>query len=97
MSDEKKNAVIAKFNTLKSNIESIVSDVKVNNIKTSLNTMVKDAQKDLNKFLDKDVDSVKKKLQKEKEEIEKRLCNIIGTLSVAPKFSIQFANSSKIS
>ncbi len=70
MSEETKNKVMGKINEIKSNIETFISDVNVSDIKSSINVMVKDAQKDFNKLVDKDLDNVKKKLQKEKEDFE---------------------------
>lgn len=69
---DKKSKVIGKINEIKSNIETFISDVNVNEIKSSINVLVKDAQKDFNKLINKDLDSVKKKLQKEKADIEKK-------------------------
>jgi hypothetical protein len=43
--NDKKSKVIGKFSEIKSNIESFISDVNVNDIKSSFNIMVKDAQK----------------------------------------------------
>lgn len=70
MTEDTKNKIKGKFNEIKSNIETFISDVNVTELKASFNTMVKDAQRDFNKILDKDLDVVKKKLQKEKEDIE---------------------------
>jgi hypothetical protein len=70
MSEDTKQKVMGKINEIKSNIESFVSDINVNELKASINSMVKDAQKDLNKLIDKDLDSVKRKLQKEKDDFE---------------------------
>lgn len=70
MSEETKNKVMGKINEIKSNIETFISDVNVNDLKASVNLMVKDAQKDFNKLVDKDLDIVRKKLQKEKNDFE---------------------------
>jgi len=70
MTEETKNKVMGKINEIKSNIETFISDVNVSDIKSSINVMVKDAQKDFNKLVDKDLDNVKKKLQKEKDDFE---------------------------
>lgn len=72
MTNGKKGKVIGKFNEIKSNIESFISDVNVGEIKQSFNTLVKDARKDFNKLVDKDMDVVKKKFKKEKSDIEKK-------------------------
>jgi hypothetical protein len=70
MSEETKNKVMGKINEIKSNIESFISDVNVSELKSSFNLMVKDAQKDFNKLIDKDLQNVKKKLNKEKADFE---------------------------
>jgi hypothetical protein len=67
-----KAKVIGKINELKSNIENLISQVKVAEVKNSINAMVKDAQKDFNKLVDKDLEVVKNKLIKEKADIEKK-------------------------
>lgn len=72
MTEETKNKVMGKINEIKTNIETFISDVNVNELKTSFNTMVKDAQKDFNKLVEKDLESVRGKLQKEKNDIEKK-------------------------
>lgn len=70
MSEETKKKVMGKINEIKSNIETFISDVNVSDLKASLNVMMKDAQKDFGKLVDKDLESVKKKLQKEKADFE---------------------------
>lgn len=70
MSEDTKTKVMGKINEIKSNIESFISEVNVNELKSSFNLMVKDAQKDLNKLIDKDLENVKKKLNKEKADFE---------------------------
>ncbi len=72
MSEDTKNKVMGKINEIKSNIETFISDVNVSDLKSSFNLLVKDAQADLNKIIDRDLDNVKKKLQKEKEEFENK-------------------------
>jgi hypothetical protein len=72
MKEDTKAKVMGKFNEIKSNIETFISDVNVNELKQSLNTMIKDAQKDFSKLVDRDVESMKKKLQKEKADIESK-------------------------
>lgn len=72
MNEEAKNKVIGKINEIKSNIETFIADVNVNDLKASFNLMVKDAQKDFNKLVNKDLQDVKKKLQKERQDIEKK-------------------------
>ena len=68
----KKEKVIGKFNEIKNNIETFIADVNVNDLKESLNTMVKDAQKDFSKLVDKDLGNLKTKFQKEKSLLEKK-------------------------
>lgn len=72
MNEDAKNKVIGKINEIKSNIETFIADVNVNDLKASFNLMVKDAQKDFNKLVNKDLQDVKKKLQKERQDIEKK-------------------------
>jgi hypothetical protein len=72
MSQETKNKVIGKINEIKSNIESFISEVNVDELKSSFNAIVKDAQKDFNRLVDRDLENVKKKLQKEKADFEKK-------------------------
>lgn len=70
MGEDTKAKVIGKINEIKSNIETFISDVNVNELKSSLNVMIKDAQKDFSKVVDRDLENVKKKLQKEKSDFE---------------------------
>jgi hypothetical protein len=72
MNGERKNRVIGKINEIKSNIETFISDVNVNDLKSSFNLMVKDAQKDFHKLMEKDLENLKKKLQTEKSEFESK-------------------------
>lgn len=75
MSEEQqgqKAKVMNKINEIKSNIETFISDVNVNDLKDSLNTMVKDAQKDFGKMVDKDLGNFKSKFAKEKSVLEKK-------------------------
>jgi hypothetical protein len=67
-----KEKVLGKINEIKKNVETFISDVNVNELKESLNTMVKDAQKDFNKLVDKDLGNLKLKFQKEKTVLEKK-------------------------
>jgi hypothetical protein len=70
MSENTRNRVIGKINKIKANIESFISDVNVKDLKSSINLLFKDAHKDFNRLVDKDVDAVRKRLQKEKEDFE---------------------------
>ncbi len=67
-----KEKVMGKINEIKKNVETFIADVNVNELKESLNTMVKDAQKDFNKLVDKDLGNLKTKFQKEKSVLEKK-------------------------
>jgi hypothetical protein len=67
-----KEKVMGKINEIKKNVETFIADVNVNELKDSLNTMVKDAQKDFNKLVDKDLGNLKAKFQKEKTLLEKK-------------------------
>lgn len=69
---ETKNKVIGKINEIKSNVEEFLADVNVKDLKSSLNLLVQDAQKDFNKLVEKDLQTVKAKLQKERADIEKK-------------------------
>lgn len=69
---EQKAKVLNKINEIKSNIETFIADVNVNDLKDSLNTMVKDAQKDISKLVDKDLGNLKTKFSKEKGVLEKK-------------------------
>lgn len=70
MSEETKNKVMGKINEIKSNIETFISDVNVKDLKKSFNLMIKDAQKDFKGIVERDLESVRKKLQKEKQDFE---------------------------
>lgn len=75
MSDENttedtKTKVMGKINELKSNVQTFINDVNVQDIKASFNAKMKEAQKDWNKLVDRDLQDMKKKLQKEKAEVE---------------------------
>ena len=72
MSEGTKNKVIGKINEIKSNVETFLADVNVKDLKSSLNLLVQDAQKDFNKLVEKDLHAVKAKLQKERADIEKK-------------------------
>ena len=67
-----KEKVMGKINEIKKNVETFIADVNVNELKDSLNTMVKDAQKDFNKLVDKDLGNLKSKFQKEKRTLRHR-------------------------
>ena len=67
-----KAKVMDKINEIKSNVQTFISDVNVSDIKASLNAKMKEAQKDWNKLVDRDLADMKKKLQKEKAEVEKK-------------------------
>ena len=67
-----KEKIMGKINEIKSNVERAIAEVNVNELKDSLNTMVKDAQKDFSKLVDKDLGNLKSKFQKEKAVLEKK-------------------------
>lgn len=67
-----KEKVMGKINEIKKNVESFIADVNVNELKESLNAMVKDAQKDFSNLVDKDLGALKKKFTKEKTDLEKK-------------------------
>ena len=74
MSDQttQKEKVMGKINEIKKNVETFIADVNVNELKESLNTMVKDAQKDFSNLVDKDLGVLKTKFAKEKGILEKK-------------------------
>lgn len=72
MSEETKNKVLSKINEIKTNIENFIAEVNLTELKASLNTLVKDAQQDLNNKVQVDLENLKKKLQKERADIEKK-------------------------
>ena len=63
---------MGKINEIKSNLETFISDVNINELKNSFNQMIKDAQKDFKGRVDKDLEAMKKKLHKEKEDFEQK-------------------------
>jgi hemerythrin len=67
-----KEKVMGKINEIKKNVETFIADVNVNELKESLNTMVKDAQKDFSNLVDKDLGALKTKFAKEKSILEKK-------------------------
>jgi len=67
-----KEKVMGKINEIKKNVESFIADVNVSELKETLNTMVKDAQKDFSNLVDKDLGALKKKFAKEKGDLEKK-------------------------
>jgi len=67
-----KEKVMGKINEIKKNVETFIADVNVNELKESLNTMVKDAQKDFSSLVDKDLGALKTKFAKEKSILEKK-------------------------
>ncbi len=68
--EDTKTKVMGKINELKSNVQTFINDVDVTAIKATLNAKMKEAQKDWNKLVDRDLQDMKKKLQKEKSEVE---------------------------
>lgn len=68
--EDTKAKVMGKINEIKSNVQTFINDVNMTDIKASINAMVKDAQKDFHKIVDKDIAEMKKKLQKEKTQVE---------------------------
>jgi len=72
MTEDRKAKVIGKINEIKSNIETFISDVNVNDLKKSFNLLVKDAQADFQRVVNKDLEAVKAKLHKEKADYEKK-------------------------
>ena len=68
--EDTKTKVMGKINEIKSNVQTFINDVNVTEIKATLNAKMKEAQKDWNKLVDRDLQDMKKKLQKEKAEVE---------------------------
>lgn len=71
-SQERTEKVKQKINEIKTNVETFISDIKVEDLKKSFTLMMKEAQRDFNKIVDQDLDKMKKKFQKEKVELEKK-------------------------
>lgn len=67
-----KEKVKQKFNEIRSNVESFISDIKVDDLKRSFSLMMKEAQNDFNKIVTKDLEAMKKNFQREKVELEKK-------------------------
>lgn len=85
--ESENDGVMGKIKGIKSNIENLISDVNVSDLKKSINSMVKDAQKDFSKLVEKDLAEVKKKFQKEKSLIEKKVNSTLNAeLGKAKKF-----------
>lgn len=72
MSTETKNKVIGKINEIKTNINTFISDVNVNELKSTLNVKMKDAQKDISKLVEKDLETVISRLKKERNDFESK-------------------------
>ncbi|MES2529195.1 MAG: hypothetical protein V4598_19065 [Bdellovibrionota bacterium] len=68
--EDTKAKVMGKINEIKSNVQTFINDVDVTAIKATLNAKMKEAQKDWNKLVDRDLQDMKKKLQKEKSDVE---------------------------
>ena len=96
-----KTKVMGKINEFKSNIGTVISDLNVADVKKSINALVKDAQRDFNKILNRDIDLMKKKLKKEKLDIEKRAKKFLDghkkdLASLQAKFDKLVKTSSKL-
>lgn len=61
-----------KLNEIKNKLEGFIAEVNVNELKESLNSMLKDTQKDFTKLVDKDLGQLKVKFNKEKAILEKK-------------------------
>ena len=61
---ERKEKVKQKLTEIKTNVETFISDIKVDDLKKSFSLMMKEAQKDFNKIVDQDLEKMKKKFQK---------------------------------
>ena len=78
MSDTK-NKVIGKINEIKTNFNSFIADVDVNELKSSINVMMKDAQKDISKLVEKDIETVLSRLKKERSDFESKAKKFIDS------------------
>lgn len=72
-----KQKVKEKLSELRSGINSFIADVNVDDLKKSFGSMMKEAQKDFNKLMDRDLENVKKVLKEEKADFEKKARNIM--------------------
>ncbi|MBY0515786.1 MAG: hypothetical protein K2P81_02680 [Bacteriovoracaceae bacterium] len=68
----KKN-VQANVKNVKSTVETLVHDVNVSQLKSQVKNLVKEAQKDFAKLVDRDIASAKKKFAAEKSGLEKEI------------------------
>lgn len=71
-SGNKKNKMKDRFKEIRSNVESFISDINVDDLKKSFGMMMKDAENDFNKLVNKDLETMKKKLQEEKADFEQK-------------------------
>lgn len=75
---DKKSKMKDRFKEIRSNIESFISDVNVDDLKRSFGMMMKDAEKDFNQLINKDLESMKKKLREEKADFEQKAKKFMG-------------------
>lgn len=78
-SQERTEKVKKKISEIKSNVETFIADIKVEDLRKSFTLMMKEAQRDFNKIVDQDLDKMKKKFHKEKVELEKKTKKFIDT------------------
>jgi hypothetical protein len=72
---------------VKSNIEHFAKEANISQLQDSVKSVVKEAQKDFSKLVNKDLVEVKKKFEKEKAQIEKTFKSVMTKeMSAAKKF-----------
>jgi ABC-type transporter Mla subunit MlaD len=86
-SSDKGHSVMDSLKKVKSNIESFAKEANISQLQDSVKSMVKEAQKDFSKLVNKDLVQMKKKFDKEKAQIEKTLSSVMTKeMASAKKF-----------
>lgn len=68
---DKKKMLIEKFSRIRSDVESFINEINVEEVKTQVNSFIQEARKDvLDKVVDKDLKEIKRRLEREKSHIE---------------------------
>ena len=72
-SQQSSNPVLGAIENVKSKVETLVSDVNVGQLKNQVKSLVKEAQADFTKLVNKDLAAAKKKIAAEKALLEKEV------------------------
>lgn len=84
---KKVKSVLSNWNSLKKEVQKYVNEKKIKEMQTTVTKFVKNAGKDLNKTIDKDIHIVKKKFNDEKKQLENLIDKMIQTeIKKAKKF-----------